>query len=37
LSFYKQDLKGSRADHAYTLLQFANISPPIGSKNEKTL
>jgi len=35
LEFYKQDLKGSRADHAYTLLQFANISPPIGSKMRK--
>ena len=35
LEFYKQDLKGSRADHAYTILQFANISPPIGSKLRK--
>ena len=35
LEFYKQDLKGGRADHAYTLLQFANISPPIGSKLRK--
>ena len=35
LEFYKQDLKGSRGDHAYTLLQFANISPPIGSKMRK--
>tara|TARA_R100001163_G_scaffold51131_1_gene38534 strand:- start:61 stop:1143 length:1083 start_codon:yes stop_codon:yes gene_type:complete len=35
LEFYKQDLKGGRADHAYTILQFANISPPIGSKLRK--
>ena len=35
LEFYKQDLKGGRADHAYTILQFANISPPIGSKMRK--
>ena len=35
LEFYKQDEKGWKADHAYTLLQFANISPPIGSKMRK--
>ena len=35
LEFWKQDQKGGRADHAYTLLQFANISPPIGSKMRK--
>ena len=35
LEFWKQDQKGFRADHAYTLLQFANISPPIGSKMRK--
>tara|TARA_R110002050_G_scaffold209634_3_gene345632 strand:+ start:2663 stop:11581 length:8919 start_codon:yes stop_codon:yes gene_type:complete len=35
LEFWKQDQKGYRADHAYTLLAFANISPPIGSKMRK--
>ena len=35
LEFWRQDNKGYRADHAYTLLQFANISPPIGSKLRK--
>jgi len=35
LEFWKQDQKGGRADHAYTMLQFANISPPIGSKMRK--
>ena len=35
LEFWKQDKKDYRADHAYTLLQFANISPPIGSKLRK--
>ena len=35
LEFYKQDEKGWKADHAYTLLQFANVSPPIGSKMRK--
>ena len=35
LEFWKQDQKGFRADHAYTLLAFANISPPIGSKMRK--
>ena len=35
IEFWKQDQKGGRADHAYTLLQFANISPPIGSKMRK--
>jgi len=35
LEFWKQDNKKHRADHAYTLLQFANISPPIGSKLRK--
>ena len=35
LEFWKQDNKGYRADHAYTMLQFANISPPIGSKLRK--
>jgi len=35
LEFWKQDNKKHRADHAYTLLAFANISPPIGSKLRK--
>jgi len=35
LEFYKQDQKDYKADHAYTVLQFANISPPIGSKMRK--
>ena len=35
IEFWKQDQKGWKADHAYTLLQFANISPPIGSKFRK--
>jgi hypothetical protein len=34
--YYRQEEKGSfMADHAYTLLQLANISPPIGSKLRK--
>jgi len=35
LEFYKQDKKGYKADHAYTMLQFMNLSPPIGSKMRK--
>ena len=35
IEFWKQDQKGYKADHAYTLLAFANISPPIGSKMRK--
>ena len=35
LEFWKQDQKDHRADHAYTMLAFANISPPIGSKLRK--
>ena len=35
LEFWKQDQKDYRADHAYTMLAFANISPPIGSKLRK--
>lgn len=30
-----EDAKGFTADHAYTLLELANISPPIGSKLRK--
>jgi len=34
--YYRQEAKGSfMADHAYTLLQLANVSPPIGSKLRK--
>lgn len=35
LQFRKQDEKGYRGDHARTLLEAANISPPIGSKLRK--
>jgi len=35
IEFWKQDQKGFKGDHAYTMLQFANISPPIGSKLRK--
>ena len=35
LEFIKQEKKGSRADHAYTMLDAINISPPIGSKARK--
>ena len=27
--------KGYRADHAYTMIEAINLSPPIGSKLEK--
>ena len=30
-----EDKKGFTADHAYTLLELANVSPPIGSKLRK--
>ena len=33
--YEKQDAKGFMADHAYTVLTAANISPPIGSKLKK--
>jgi hypothetical protein len=34
--YYRQEEKGSfMADHTYTLLQLANVSPPIGSKLRK--
>jgi hypothetical protein len=32
LKFIEQDKKGFRADHTYTVIEFANLSPPIGSK-----
>ena len=33
--YQKQEDKKGRADHAFTLLEVANISPPIGSKLRK--
>jgi hypothetical protein len=33
--YYKEEKKGFMADHAYTLIEAANISPPIGSKLRK--
>ena len=35
LEFKEQDKKGWNADHTYTVLEFANISPTIGSKLRK--
>ena len=35
LEFIKQEEKGSRADHAYTMLAAINLSPTIGSKARK--
>jgi len=35
LKFLEQEKKGYRADHAYTMMQGLNISPPIGSKARK--
>ena len=32
MQYQKQDAKGFRADHTYTLIELLNISPPIGSK-----
>lgn len=33
--YYKEEKKGFTADHTYTLLELANISPPVGSKLRK--
>ena len=33
--YYKEEKKGFTADHTYTLLELANVSPPIGSKLRK--
>ena len=33
--FLQEEKKGFTADHAYTLIEAANISPPIGSKLRK--
>ena len=35
MKFKEQDKKGFKADHAYTIIEAANISPPIGSKLRK--
>ena len=35
MQYQKQDAKGFRADHTYTLIELLNISPPIGSKLRK--
>ena len=35
LKFMEQEKKGFRADHAYTMIEMANLSPPIGSKLRK--
>ena len=35
LEFIDQNKKGYRADHAYTLIEGINLSPPIGSKARK--
>ena len=35
ITFVEQEEKGWNADHTYTVLQFANLSPTIGSKLRK--
>ena len=35
LKFLEQDKKGYMADHTYTIIEAANIAPPIGSKLRK--
>ena len=35
LEFLEQEEKGYRADHAYTLLEMLNLSPPVGIKARK--
>ena len=35
LRFMKEEEKGFTADHAYTILELANVSPPMGSKLRK--
>lgn len=32
MEYNKQDKKGFKADHAYTIIQAINLAPPIGSK-----
>lgn len=35
MRYQKEDKKGYTADHTYTMLELANVSPPIGSKLRK--
>ena len=35
IKYYEQEEKGRNKDHAYTLLELTNVSPPIGSKIRK--
>ena len=35
MKFVEQEKKGFRADHTYTLIEMANLSPPVGSKLRK--
>jgi hypothetical protein len=35
LKFLEQEEKGYKADHTYTIIEAANIAPPIGSKLRK--
>ena len=35
MKFKEQEKKGFKADHTYTIIEAANISPPIGSKLRK--
>ena len=35
MRYYKEEEKGFTADHAYTLIELLNVSPPIGSKAKK--
>jgi hypothetical protein len=35
MRYQKEDKKGYTADHTYTMIELANISPPIGSKLRK--
>ena len=35
LRYMKEEKKGFTADHAYTILELSNVSPPIGSKLRK--
>ena len=35
IKFLEQEKRGYRADHAYTMIEGLNISPPIGSKARK--
>ena len=35
MEYREQDAKGFTADHAYTLIEMVNISPPLGSKVRK--